>query len=552
MSVDRFERLGVSNTLVNLKNVCDDNFEVQFEVIPSVNVSEMTDERRRTIAENIGIVDRELERLQHRIDELNTEIDRLTNHADGIDYMIAVGSGIIAGVIDIFFVDDFSLIEANKWGDEKANNYVVKIAQKQGYQGNDLYGAVRNLEEKFLIVADKVTNDFGGGLQHHLRDFSHHPTPVGLIFSLLTQFTRKAYGTDMAGIFKIVEIGEADWSLIGKNLPEKLTFGVVNWFFHMVSDIAGSSGSILAGKVGTGLPGPIGSLLKEMSALPIFHSMNEKGYKEFSAWVSKLFNGTLLGERDDSGKLIPLKFDLRTEIGIAHQLGQQTFPVIVNECIVRGFYFIRRFFMELKANNIQNIKELGNINWKNTLPFKNRTIVRMLIISTGTMTAIDLADAAIESAIKSGGVTSPAFLHNMIVKVNFVGVGRFAIAVGSDVSMGVKRGKVKKEKSHLMSEAICLSNVKMYYKNAEALCNYSDLYEKQANMFNIQADMWVEVEKTQKAIDELYNCMEQVGKFYVTSMEKMDKSFDEIEQILPDVEKMNPGLVGEMLRRLRR
>ena len=26
--------------------------------------------------------------------------------------------------------------------------------------------------------------DFGGGLKHHLNDFAHHPTPVGLIFSL--------------------------------------------------------------------------------------------------------------------------------------------------------------------------------------------------------------------------------------------------------------------------------------------------------------------------------------------------------------------------------
>ena len=35
----------------------------------------------------------------------------------------------------------------------------------------------------------------------------------------------------------------------------------------MVSDMAGSSSSILDGKSGTGLPGPLVSLLKEISAL---------------------------------------------------------------------------------------------------------------------------------------------------------------------------------------------------------------------------------------------------------------------------------------------
>ena len=76
------------------------------------------------------------------------------------------------------------------------------------------------------------------------------------------------------------------------------------WFFHMVSDMAGSSTSVGKGSAGTGLPGPIVSFLKEISALPIFRNMNKDGYKEFSVWISKLFNGTLLGKRDESGKLI--------------------------------------------------------------------------------------------------------------------------------------------------------------------------------------------------------------------------------------------------------
>ena len=507
--------------LVNLKNE-HENFVVEFEVLPSVDFSSKMDERQRRIFEGIATVDEQLEENQKVIDKLNADIDKLTNHADGMDYMVAVGSGILAGVIDIVFVGDFSLDKANEWGGEKTNNFVVKVAKSQGYEGDDLYGAVKYLEEKFPIAADKATNDFGGGKQHHLRDFSHHPTPVGLFFSFLTQFTGKVYGTDVAGIFKVVTLKEEDLTLIGKNFPEKVTFGIINWFFHMVSDIAGSSSSILEGKDGTGLPGPIVSLLKEISTLPIFKKMNENGYKEFSVWISKLFNGTLLGERDKNGKLSKaVKFDLRTEIGVAMQLGQQAIPVIINECIVRGFYFIRSLYMEVRDNNIKKISDLKNVNWENTLPFNNRTVIRMLTISTGTMTAIDLADAAIESAIKSGGV-GPAFLSNMLLKVNFVGIGRFAIAVGSDIKMGIKRSKLRNERIVMMNEQIFLLNGKIYYK---------------------QAGMWIAAENAGETIEEAYAMMEETSKVLADAYSDIKSDLNKIGGYLPKIKETDDDLL---------
>lgn len=511
------------DTIVNLKNTYED-FAVEFEVLSPINFSEKMDERQKRIFDGIVSINKQLSENQKVLDELNSEIYKLTNYADGIDYMVAVASGILAGIIDILFVEDFSLEKANEWGNEKTNNFVVKIAQKQGYEGDNLYGAVKFLEEKYPIVADKATNDFGGGLQHHLRDFSHHPTPIGLLFSFLTQFTHKAYGTDVAGIFKVVELKEGDLILVGKNFPEKVTFGVINWFFHMVSDMSGSSSSILEGKIGTGLPGPLVSLLKEISALPIFRKLNSKGYKEFSVWISRLFNGTLLGKRDESGKRIPLKFDLRTEIGVIQQINKQAVPVIINECIVRGFYFIRKFYKELCENNVKIVDDLKNINWENTLPFKNRTVIRMLTISTGVMTAIDLADAAIASVLKSGSVGF-AFVPNMVVKVNFVGIGRFAIAVGLDVKMGVKRSKLRNERIAAMNEHIFLMNGKTFYK---------------------QAEMWIKAENAGETIEEAYVLMEKTAEAYVMAYSDMKSDLKKIGTYATSIEKKNPGLLDEI------
>lgn len=512
------------SAIIELKNSNDD-FEVEFEVLPLIDSYE-NDERKRRIIEGIASVDEQLEVTQEKLDKLNIDIDRLTNQADSLDYMVAVGSGILAGMIDILFVGEFSLEKANEIGKKSVNDFVIKVAKTQGYKRDDLYGSVKYLEDKFNIAADKVTNDFGCGLQHHLRDFSHHPTPVGLFFSILTQFTpnHKVYGVDVSGVFHTAELNEKGLELIGKNFPEKITFGVINWFFHMVSDMAGSSSSIANGKLGTGLPGPIVSLLKEVSALPIFKSTNEKGNKEFSVWVSKLFDGTLLGDRDENGKLVPLKFDLRTEIGVFEQLGKQALPVIINECIVRVFYFIRRLCKEIKKSNICSFRDIGKIEWKNTLPFKNRTLIRMLTISTGTLTAIDLADAAIESAVKSGGI-STTFLSNMLLRVNFIGIGRFAVAIGSDVGKGIKRNHRKNEVIELLNQHMFLLNSKLFYK---------------------QAGMWIAAEDAGKTIDEAYSMIEEISNSLVSLYSEMKSDLNSIGKYISGIEKKNPMLLEDI------
>lgn len=512
--------------------------EVEVEILPPVD---FLDTRRAEIYKRITEIDERLNLISSRVEELNSEIDSLTNHAEGLDYVVSVASGILSGIIDSVWVGEFSIDRANEWGNDKVEDFVVKIAQSQGYQGNDLEGAVRHLEGKFPIAADKATNDFGGGLQHHLRDFSHQPTPVGLFFSLLTQFTGNVYGTDVSGVFKVVPVDAT--MLIGETLPEKILFGVVHWFFHMVSDMAGSSSSIEKGKLGTGLPGPLVSFLKEISALPIFNDMDENGYKEFSVWISKLFNGTLLGKRDENGKIIKaVKFDLRTEIGAAYEIGKQAVPVIINECVVRGFYFARRLFSEIKECNVKDVSDLKNINWKKTLPSQNRTVTRMLTISTSTFMAFDIADAA----IRSGG-----FNASCILRINFVGVGRFAVAIGTDVGMGIKKSQKQRECSAAMSEYIRLANIKIYYRKADVLCAEADLYEREADMYSAEKEVWQEVQYSTESMEQLYEQINKTFQSYLQTINQMDECMDDIKVLIPNVDEANPGLIEKMLKRLK-
>ncbi|WP_138669956.1 hypothetical protein [Hungatella hathewayi] len=71
------------------------------------------DERQKRIIEGMASIDEQLAENQKVLDQFNAEIDKLTNNGDGIDYMAAVSSGVLAGIIDMLFIEDFSIEKAN-------------------------------------------------------------------------------------------------------------------------------------------------------------------------------------------------------------------------------------------------------------------------------------------------------------------------------------------------------------------------------------------------------------------------------------------------------
>lgn len=360
------------------------------------------------------------------VDTNNEEIEFESGikNADKYDYILSISSGVLTGLLDIFSRKEFSIVDAQSWGEEKVNNFVIQVARYNGYEGDDLKKAIKKLEDAFPIPADKVTPEMGGGLQHHLRDFTHHASIVGLIFSILTQFTGKAYGTDTEGHFQKVVVPT---EMLGVNIKEKLYNGVVVWFFHLVSDMAGSNGR--PGK-GTGIPGFLVSFLKEISCLEIFQDIRVK-YKDdeigLSVLAAKLFNGTFWGiEKGDDR----VKFDLRTELGVAHEAFEQAIPIVINECIVRGFYAIRHLVDEIKIKDIKTISDLKKIEAKNFLPSDNREISRMTLVSSGVFTLTNLGGACLKSISKENNEERA---KEFFLSINYLGVCRFVVACTSEI-----------------------------------------------------------------------------------------------------------------------
>lgn len=385
------------------------------------------------------------------VDLKDVDFQKGTPEFDKTNYRIAAAVGILSGTLNVLWSKDYDLVNAQEWGREKTEKFVIKVAKSQGYRGNDIKGAINKLETKFEIQADKYTKDFGEGKQHHLRDFSHHPSILGLLCSILNQFGI-GIGTDKSDNLKILNAEELglDRSLEGKTFGEKIFNGTIKWVFHLISDVAGSSS--MPG-YGAGIPGPILAIIKEFSSLPIFKK-NKDEIKEFSQFISKLYNGTYFKDKD--GK--PIKIDFRTEIGV---LANQSKSVLVNECIIRAVYSIRALYKEIKTKEIKSLKDLNKIEAKEVLPIKSKMLTRMMTISTGIFVLIDLGKAT----IKSNGLTD---IKSFVLSLNYVGIARFAVSCALDaVYMEEDFNEYLYEKYYNLDELIVKFNILNLNKEQE-------------------------------------------------------------------------------------
>ena len=163
---------------------------------------------------------------------------------------------------------------------------------------------------------------------------------------------------------------------------------------------------------------------------------------------------------------------------------------------------------------------------RNKLKHYNRTIERMITIATGTFTAIDTLDAVIEGAVNSKGNWAE-FGRQVVLKLNFVGIGRFTVALGTDAIMGLKKDKKSKERMFLKAESLYLLETKMYYGDKL---------------------MWSACKDTDKSISSLFETMQQLTAQIAGDVDSINNSLKEITSIDgSEVDKNNQGLNKKLL-----
>ena len=450
-------------------------------------------------------IEERIERSKKRIDKYDQKIDRLTNHADKVDYIVAASCGLLAGLIDAFFIGDSA--HAHELGKTPVNDIVEKIAKKNGYRGQKgLEGSISFLERKFKSPSDdiwkganaiitKASKDGVGkrisDYSHHLDDYSHHPTVIGLLCSVLTQFTEVGYFQNRDGVLFQFQI--TDKGLIGTSFWGKIGAGIINWFGHLVSDVSGSKTTPGAGM---GIPGPFLSLAKELAALP---GLRDTGLPNT---LYHMFQDRNVG----------LSFDMRCEIG-------QSIPVLTNVCLVTVFYMIRRIVLAIRKYTSGE-----TVSIKDIIPSKNRTYARMMTVATGVFVATDMADAGIRAAIKSGGNPALAFA-NFVTRINIVGMGQFAISLVMDANMGIKRELARNRRIKAYSELIALTNTKVAYE---------------------KSGVWIEAQKTEEALVKTDSLLLESMKVVADSWKEISRDFSLLSGKRDDIERHNPGLLEEL------
>ena len=444
-------------------------------------------ELKATFNNGINVIDdAQLSSLNLELARVNEELNRYTSHADKIDYVIAVASGIIAGIIDAVYVGETSISSSSiDLSHKSVNKFIGQYAKEQGFEGERLKDQIAFLEKKFPVAQDAVWKGADIGVSaknHHLSDLAHHPTPLGLIAAIVVQFLRIGIFVNKDGEwhFKLVETTKEDiieilapailtgmlnWMVSisqkelekeGENIPEAIrklarimaSYPMIievakcadNWIGHLVSDMGGSKNT--AGG-GMGIPGVFLSMLYEVAALPILK---------------------------DSGLPLVLdsiyekqKFDLRHEVAIYKALGKQAIPVVINEIFVRTMYFLSHLVEEVKAHD-----GITGINWRNVVPFKNRTIDRMMTVSTMTFSLADTADAAVHAALESCG-NWVLFSGRFVTRFNYAGAGRATVAIVKEISNERKEEQLIHEK-RLLTEAktaIVLEQLQEYKQQLE-------------------------------------------------------------------------------------
>jgi hypothetical protein len=276
---------------------------------------------------------------------------------------------------------------------------------------------------------------------HHFKSLGHNPTILGLFFSILNQFINTS---EFVTNGELISLNNSDskFELHGNDIPSKLFCGMVNWLGHLISDVSGSSSC--KGR-GMGIPSPIFAWSNDIIAikqkLNIPTSQFDKSVNEMAL------------------NIYTKGYDVRFQTA-------QAIPVFINEMTVRVIYATRRLIAYFINTNKKN--RTLELMWKSCEPFSNVTVKRMLIVAHGTFCLIDLGDATIRGLLAGGGNLD---ITEFVMRLNIVGVGRFAVSLYGEANRGIKLFSVKSKSDYLEREKVIVLD---YISGLELL---SDVYD---------------------------------------------------------------------------
>lgn len=338
---------------------------------------------------------------------------------DKWDYIAAVASGVLSGAIEVCCVGAPGDSKLGNFTDAQTDNIVKKFASMCGWKpraGNEdnIASAIGFLEKKFPVNYDMQSANFTeygfnmAAKNHHVKSLAHSPDIIGLFFSIVDQF----YNT---GTFisdgKIHVLRSKNFELQGDGFIAKVFCGFCNWFGHIMSDIAGSSGGrgSSSGGRGSGIP------------LPFYNMFLGFDFGKFQIGKDRQTFAEVMTRVFQEG------YDLR--FGAAMSI-----PVIFNELFLRAIWAIKRHFYH-------------ELPWKDCMPsLKNPGLNKMLLLGNAGLCLIDGVHAGVKSYEKGGNVVT------FVLNLNLIAWGRLVYLAFKYLT--ISKTKLEYERKHIENEKI--------------------------------------------------------------------------------------------------
>lgn len=410
---------------------------VKSNIFLDLNIDESGFEFSTSIADALEQAENELTTLNETI----KSIKDLKPNCDKLDYILAASSGALCGVIDIFLVGkpgESPLDEiTDKWFANRTMDF-AKLCHPKHKDFDSLESALRFLEKEFKVPYDqtglgdagKVVYDLNAK-NHHFKSLAHNPSLLGLFFSIIDQFTNSSHFVSDGQLISL-EKADEKWELRGNNISSKLFCGFTNWIGHLISDVSGSQSSARVGKRGMGIPSPLWTWTNDIIAIK-----------------AKL--NLPVTETDKA--MNQLALDIFKEGYDARFQTTQAIPVFINEMLVRLIYSVRRLFKYF--SDTRKEERSVSLMWQRCEPFSNPTVKRMLTIAHGTFCLVDIGDAVGGSFVVGGGTFNAV---EFVLRLNVVGVGRFAISLYGETTRAFSYNFAKKEADFASRETVIVKN----------------------------------------------------------------------------------------------
>lgn len=278
------------------------------------------------------------------------------------------------------------------WTDSQINKIVIHFAKICGWSpregnGNNAENAIGFLERKFGVNYDQrhlgdVENLFDmAPKNHHMKSLAHSPDIVGLFFSVLNQFTSTSSFLHNG---QLITVQTKTFELQGHNFIAKLFCGIVNWFGHIMSDVAGSSG---ATNRGSGI------------VIPFYELFQLCNWGDFQADRGKTTLSNIAIKVFQDG------YDARFGLTMA-------IPALLCDLSIKLIWAIKHYFYHKRP-------------FTECIPSSKHDDLRvMLLLGNGALCLLDGVDAA----IRSGGN-----LVNFLLRLNIIAWFRLVMLILREV-----------------------------------------------------------------------------------------------------------------------